>query len=481
MFRPLWLALALAAARAAAATYSVSPAGSDSASGAAGAPWKTLSHAAATLAPGDTALVADGTYREVLRPARGGTAAAPITYQAVHPGLAVLDGSTVTNSSNRDLVFISYADHVILDGFTIQNAYRAGVRIDASNGVAIRRCRCLNNGTWGIFSDYSDDTLLEYNECAGSKAEHGVYLSNSGDRSIVRFNAAHDNHASGIQLNADPDEQDASFGTAGDGITQGAIITGNVCFNNGAAGGAAINLASVRNSLISNNLLYNNLAGGISGWDNGNGQPNPTQYGCKDNAIVNNTVYFRPGEGRWCVSLKNGSTNNAVVNNILAGGARGAIEIDSDSSVVSDYNLLRSAAGDYAATNEDIGPFWTRAQWQAATGNDAHSLTADPLFLSPALAPFDFRVPAASPAVDAGTNRPDAPVDLDGRPRPQGARWDLGAYELPKALPGDFNGDGLLTAADAILALRIAGGLQTGGAAPIRLTDAVDSWKRANL
>src|SRR5262249_44934396 len=163
----------------------------------------------------------------------------------------------------------------------------------------VRRCFLLNNQTWGLFTDYSDDLLIEYNECAGSRVEHGIYVSNSGDRPVIRYNLVHDNNASGIQINADPSLLEPSLGTRGDGITANAVLEGNVIYNNGVAGGAAINLASVRTSRIVNNLLYNNRAGGITGWDDGNG----IQWGSKNNTVLHNTVYFRPGEGRWCISL----------------------------------------------------------------------------------------------------------------------------------------------------------------------------------
>ncbi len=48
------------------------------------------------------------------------------------------------------------------------------------------------------------------------------------------------------------------------------IIEGNVINGNGRAGGAAINLAGVRESLIQNNLVYGNYSSGIAEWDNAN-------------------------------------------------------------------------------------------------------------------------------------------------------------------------------------------------------------------
>jgi parallel beta-helix repeat protein len=85
--------------------------------------------------------------------------------------------------------------------------------------------------------------LLENNECFGSVAEHGIYVSNSGDRPVLRRNRVHDNNASGIQLNAD-------LSAGGDGIITGALIEANVIYNNGTGGGAAINLDGVQNSIV---------------------------------------------------------------------------------------------------------------------------------------------------------------------------------------------------------------------------------------
>jgi hypothetical protein len=413
---------------AAAATYYVSPAGNDSNSGTSGSPWRSLQKAAATMVAGDTTLVADGDYPGNIVQTRSGSAVAPITYRAINRGVPVVRGDQTTV---RDAIYVTEADYIVFEGLTVRNSVRAGMRISLSNHVTARHCRFLNNGTWGVFTDYSDDTVLEHNECAGSGREHGIYISNGSDRPVLRFNNCHDNNACGIQINADPDFVDPAQGTRGDGITEHALVEGNVCYNNGTAGGAAINLASVRSSRIVNNLLYNNKAGGLVGWDNGAGDP----WGSKNNVFLHNTVYFRPGEGRWCLSLKNGSTGNVAQNNILHGGARGAIELDNGSSVSSDYNVLRRAGSAQIFTNEDTAVYLTLAQWRSASGNDLHSTDADPLFASPASASFDFHPRSGSPALDAGVDRPDVTTDLEGTSRPQFARWDLGCYERGGAAP----------------------------------------------
>ena len=60
----------------------VAKSGSDTAVGTVEDPLLSIGAAAALAQPGDTVVVHEGVYREWVNPPRGGTAAAPITYQA---------------------------------------------------------------------------------------------------------------------------------------------------------------------------------------------------------------------------------------------------------------------------------------------------------------------------------------------------------------------------------------------------------------
>jgi hypothetical protein len=42
----------------------------------------------------------------------------------------------------------------------------------------------------------------------------------------------------------------------------------------------------------------------------------------------------------------------------------------------------------------------------------------------------DAHLQLGSPAIDMGLTLPDVPTDYDGTARPQGIRFDLGAFEL---------------------------------------------------
>jgi len=85
-----------------AAEYHVAKNGNDSAAGSKDAPWQTMQKAATTLKSGDTCIVHAGTYREWVNPARGGTAAAPITYQAATGEDVYLKGSNQIDGWTQD-------------------------------------------------------------------------------------------------------------------------------------------------------------------------------------------------------------------------------------------------------------------------------------------------------------------------------------------------------------------------------------------
>lgn len=410
------------------ATYYVSPSGSDANAGTPAAPWRTLQKAGDTAVAGDQVVVLAGTYQG-FRPRNSGTAAAPVRFVA-QPGVVV--SSPGPANSNSDNIWVRNVNHIVVDGFEVRGAPRAGIAVQGEPtanvvGVTIRNCWAHDNSRWGIFTGFASDLLIEGNEASFSAIEHGIYVSNSGDRPVVRGNLVHDNYASGIQLNADPAQTGPDpSDPQGDGIIEAAVLEGNVIYGNGRGGGAAINLASVRSSIIRNNLLHDNHASGIAGWDDGEGT---NQYGTRDNRILGNTV-VQPSDGRWALLLINGSFGNQVLDNILYSyhPLRGVIAVDSSSraGMASDYNSLMNRFS--ADSGDTVMGF---PSWQAL-GYDTHSFLSTPtaLFRAPGT---DFHLKEGSPAIDAGLALADLATDLDGEARPQGAGSDIGADEVPVA------------------------------------------------
>ena len=182
--------------------------------------YRTIIQAATMVQAGDTVLVQPDTYEGGITVETSGTSDAPITFQALEPGV-VIGGS----GGERDAFLITYADYIIVDGITIQHADRAGLRIDNSNHVTIRNSTFANNQTWGVFTDFSDNTTIENSESYGSVEEHGIYISNSSDDPTIRGNRLHDNYSCGLHMNGD-------ISMGGDGIISNAIVENNIVYNN---------------------------------------------------------------------------------------------------------------------------------------------------------------------------------------------------------------------------------------------------------
>jgi hypothetical protein len=399
--------------------YFVSPTGNDSGPGTDAAPWRTLQRAADAARAGDTVTARAGTYSAGFDLRTDGTAASRITFRA-DPG-AVIAGR---NARTADGINLEDADFVTVEGFLFNNATggisRAGIRAVNAEHVHILNNRADGMGRWGILTGFCDDLRIENNVMSRSVAEHGIYVSNSGDRPVIRNNVSWGNYANGIHMNGD-----ASLG--GDGIISGALVEGNVIYDNGRGGGSGINCDGVQNSRFQNNLLYNNHASGISLYriDGGGGSTN--------NVVVNNTILVA-SDGRWGINIRDGSTGNRLFNNIVynSHSFRGSISVGADSlaGLVSDYNVLMDRF-----TTNDGSTRLTLAQWRSATGQDAHSVLSTPtaLFVNPA--GNDYHLKAGSPAIDAGTSQLAPVVDLEGRARPSGAGWDVGAYESGSTAP----------------------------------------------
>ncbi|MCW2779511.1 MAG: hypothetical protein JWN17_3236 [Frankiales bacterium] len=161
---------------------------------------------------------------------------------------------------------------------------------------------------------------------------------------------------------------------------------------------------------VVNNLVYRTSGWGIHLWHNANHV-----------VIANNTV-FQNKQGGMVIGgslegndispgVDNGTvvTNNVVVDN----GYWGIREMGRVGVNTYANNLLSdNASGGYDLNGGGV-----------PTG----TVNADPRFVN--AAGGDYHLSTLSPAIDAGTSQGALGYDLDLRPRPQGLRQDIGAYE----------------------------------------------------
>jgi len=149
-------------------------------------------------------------------------------------------------------------------------------------------------------------------------------------------------------------------------------------------------LFPITNVQIYNNLIYNNgninaaAAWGIN-----------IAYGVEGAKIWNNTIYgqIAIGDGGYGIAI-NGTppVNTVIQNNIVYQNSGGAI------------------------ANGGIGTIID------------HNFTTNPSFVNAAA--FNFDLPTSSPAIDAGVALSHVTTDIKNISRPQGAAYDIGAYEI---------------------------------------------------
>jgi len=407
------------------ATYYVAPSGDDAADGSEAKPWKTLQRAAEAAGAGDTVVARPGEYAGFNVEDKNGTDAARIVFRGEAGAKVTTPGPTAKkppiNTAVRDFVWarwphgitVQRSSYVTIEGFEVSGMpgeerdgakllHRggAGIRLEATRHVTVRKNNSHDNGRWAIFGGFTDDTVVEENTAAGSKIEHGIYLSNSGDRSTIRKNKVFGNAASGIQLNADNnfDSEEYKAFAMVDGVSTGVLIAENEITDNGRAGGAAVNLDGVSDSVVRDNVLTNNHATGIALFqENG-------ATGSQRNQITGNKIDMA-SDGRWAIVMvgcedvtggtcntasepplpawvrpaapASGSTGNVITKNeiLTKSAVNGSIRIDTRSLAAD------TKAGAPFTSNENtvVDRFGVDAQtltlaaWRTRTGQDMAS------------------------------------------------------------------------------------------------------------
>jgi hypothetical protein len=160
-----------------------------------------------------------------------------------------------------------------------------------------------------------------------------------------------------------------------------------------------IYLSNGNNILIRNNVFYN-----INhGWA-------VHRYGstCDQVWVVNNTFAFPNPNRDGQIILASTTTNLYIRNNIFYQPGLNIAISGTESSAIISNNISTGAIG--------------------GGGTGTNLINTDPLLVNPL--GLDFHLQAGSPARGAGVSLSNVTNDFDGKPRPVGAAYDIGAYQF---------------------------------------------------
>ena len=385
---------------------------SNSGPGTLATPFCTIGTAAAKAVAGQTVSVAAGTYNEAVTVKNSGTASAPITYLAA-------SGTVVTGGANG--FKLSGRSYVVIRGFTVTQTGAVGILVSSSNHVTLD----------------GNDVSVAGQRVSGLTAK-GISLSGT-TASLVENNKTHDNSDAGIGVTS---------------ASNGNTITGNESYGNArgfSRAAAGIDLRGSSANVVSANRLHDNEDSGLNIWSSSpntlavnnviwnNGDHGIDVHSTSDDTVVANTVYKNYDSGiEMTGSLRTYLANNISADNgINSARTSGQLRADSTSapSTTVDYDVLfLSAPQNKQTVYLDWGgtKYGTLSAFQKATGQEAHGLQADPLFVGTGSTPPDLHLRSGSPAIDSGNNAAtgEPAVDADGGTRPVNGTVDRGAYEF---------------------------------------------------
>jgi hypothetical protein len=484
----MWLAclalLLLLASRAETADWVVAEAGGD---------FTEIQAALDVAVAGDTITVREKTqpyFEKIFFPRDGDPIAGPIVLRASPGERPVLDGTGVAGS---DMVLIDSRSHVHLIGFEIRNNLDvndgSGVRVLGSgSGVQIRDNRihdirgqhAMGITVYGTEPAPISDLIIDGNEiydCEPFQSEALTLNGNVTDFEVTH-NTVRDVNNIGIDfIGGETDIQPDPTLVARNGVCRGNRVYRANEQGGGYAGGIYVDGArnifiennivaesdlgievgaenpgtDAQNIVVRNNLLHGNLRACIAfgGYRASVGRVTGSSF-------LNNTCYKNDvlGEGVGELWIQYASQNQ-VRNNLFYSTSQNVLLYSEDGNLDNtlDYNLFFTEAGAAAAAFTWRGTHYLGFDaYRSGSGQDAHSLLADPRLLLPES--LDFHLGALSPAIDAGDpGRVVAPgeTDLDAEPRLSGARVDIGVDETEgsPAVPAcgdgiDNDGDGLV-------------------------------------
>lgn len=395
--------------------FFVATTGSDANAGSFSAPWATVRHAKNTAQAGDTIYLMNGVNETsldassaTLAVAKSGSSGLPIAIIA-YPGASATIGSAT--GQQYGIRTTGASNYWLLAGINLRGGFSALTVASSSNWRVIANdISCPNGSGSGACAEFSSDTNI-------SMYRNRIHDSGSTTSTNIRS------------------YQSVQFDSGSNGVDFGwnEIANTRSCralqFSSGTT--ALFNLK------VRNNVIHDSRCDGISF-----ATIDPVQGAVR---AYNNIIYRAgtgpaPGgvEGTYaCINVGgSGSATVQIAGNTLydcgrrANGDSGAVSASVPVTLTD--NIVDSISGEpYTAPNSLLLNFSGTHNLffghGATPAFSTASVNADPKFVD--VTTNNFQVQLGSPAIDTGTND-GISRDIIQTPRPQGAAYDIGAYEF---------------------------------------------------
>jgi parallel beta-helix repeat protein len=380
-------------------TYYVATNGSDSNPGSQSQPFGTIKKGIETLSAGNTLYLRGGTYNEYVAPDGGiripsGTSWSNAVTIAGYPGETAAIANGVNIQENVDGSTVSY---VIFDNLKMQTFRVAGnshhIRLSNSE-LSEDPSTYIAKLQAGEFEPYANPPqYIPESVCGAGCALHNLIMMTSTTNSIeIIHNRVHDGFY-------------GFYANSSNSLIEGNEVYGNMGYGLHLyhSGGSDVNNNIVRNNTFHHNGFYDWRKYKDSGFIMASGS---------NNVAYNNIVY---GNAHG-ISVAYGCTNCQVYNNTVYGNQLEGISMTSANSTIVKNNIIYGNGG-------------TIVDWDNGSGGlvQSNNLTTDPNFVNAAAG--DFHLQQGSPVIDAGMTLSQVTTDADGKARPAGSAYDIGAYE----------------------------------------------------
>lgn len=306
--------------------------------------------------------------------------------------------------------------------------YQGGFTITAS-GSALAHIRYISDVKWGAKivpvagpdtiwkqdGGYTDIEGFEVDGTGGSSTRQGIYLT--GGNSSVKNSWIHH-----VALNSGCDA-DGGAGLLADQYRGASFnnydFIGNVVHDIGGGCLWIQGIYHASSGSIKNNLVYA-ASYGIHLYhdDHDVNIINNTVFGCSQYGIVY-------GGCQEAATSKCPTSGIKIYNNIVYDNVGGIAGAGTDEDV---NNELKNNLVFKNQTNFDLA--------DPSNSTRSGEVSAEPQFVNYIRkGGGDYHLKSTSPAIDAGSSNYVTSTDIDGNPRLQGAKYDMGAFEYAKATP----------------------------------------------